>query len=514
MAFKHKKEVPTYKQWLKTFTIPKRTDNQKKKIENNFNRKVKKLFDFYKNLSTEQYLMFLKWKEVQVKKNNTGFTQRDINYVKSLIWKPSDSKNYRGDFRRIYPELILCGNEFEINGKDVFNKSITLNYSDSDNLLKHWRILRLIVSKARDEGTVGRQFRYLVRDRDTKKYLGIICISSDMVDTSQRNKEIGLPKNFRKLNSLGLGLNVSANGQTIVPTQPFGKYFLGGKLLSLLCISKEVCSQWEKIYGDKLIGVTTTSLYGNKNNRLTQYDGLEPYWKNCGESTGQTPFKFTDKLEKEYKLMMKEHYPDEYYRHYVNRMREGKKRSYQWWLKKSGFTLSSDQPRGVYYSRIYLESDEYFRNIVKTFEQVCMKEKVYKISKIKKEQKGQIIISKEELTDELKSKLWSNTLQELKKSKLHNKQLTPKFDNSIDAITNFWKFGKKGDTTKIPVSVSQDTIKRRGKLNLQKDLGMVKGQVDTNTEKYKNPIQLSGKGVDTYEGLDNLTWEQIKEQYL
>ena len=86
-----------------------------------------------------------------------------------------------------------------------------------------------------------------------------------MVDTPQRNDAIGIGKSLRKLNAIGLQWNNTANGQTIVPTQPFGKYFLGGKLMSLLCLSEEVCSMWKKLYGNTLVGVTTTSLYGTKN---------------------------------------------------------------------------------------------------------------------------------------------------------------------------------------------------------------------------------------------------------
>jgi hypothetical protein len=65
----------------------------------------------------------------------------------------------------------------------------------------------------------------------------------------------------------------------------------------LLCLSKEVCSQWKKLYGDTLVGFTTTSLYGNKDNRQTQYDNLVPYWDNCKSTTGKTPYKFNIRLE-------------------------------------------------------------------------------------------------------------------------------------------------------------------------------------------------------------------------
>jgi hypothetical protein len=49
-----------------------------------------------------------------------------------------------------------------------------------------------------------------------------------------------------------------------------------------------------------------------------------------------------------------------------------------------------------------------------------------------------------------------------------------------------------------------------GKTKLQKDLGMLKGNVDSNNEKYNKELELR----NTYDGLVNLTYEQIKQQYV
>jgi uncharacterized protein YaaW (UPF0174 family) len=337
-------------------------------------------------------------------------------------------------------------------------------------------------------------------------------------------------------------MNVTANGQTIVPTDIFGKYFLGGKLMSLLCLSKEVCSQWKQIYGDTLIGVTTTSLYGNLNNRLTQYDNLTPYWSNCGSTTGDTPYKLPNDLEEEFRKIFLEHHPQEYWGYFVKGIRETKKRAGQWWLKYMGIKEGSNQPRGVYYSRIYKESDEYFRKIIKIFEEVCIKEKVYKKIKVKKELKSVITIKKEKITEVLKNKLWNKTLERMNKELTPDDKLTPAFDNSISALTNYWKYGLKGDTQVLPEDTKLSTILRRGgvkmkddeiekqikqigkkqfykkyqtqitlgKTKLQKDLGMLKGNVDSNNEKYNKELELR----NTYDGLVNLTYEQIKQQYV
>ena len=51
-------------------------------------------------------------------------------------------------------------------------------------------------------------------------------------------------------------------GFNIVPTQPFGFNYLGGKLLALLASSKELKEQFDDKYGIDLKYFETTSLYG------------------------------------------------------------------------------------------------------------------------------------------------------------------------------------------------------------------------------------------------------------
>ena len=75
-----------------------------------------------------------------------------------------------------------------------------------------------------------------------------------------------------------------------MPTQPLGYSFTGGKLLAYLCLSDDVQRLWKEKYGDTLVGVTTTSLYGKaKANTLSQYDGLK-YWKRMGFTTEPVSF--------------------------------------------------------------------------------------------------------------------------------------------------------------------------------------------------------------------------------
>ena len=64
-------------------------------------------------------------------------------------------------------------------------------------------------------------------------------------------------------------------GFVIVPTQPFGFNYLGGKLLAALCCSHEVRAMLNKKYDMNLVMFETTSLYGNSK-QASQYDGMKP----------------------------------------------------------------------------------------------------------------------------------------------------------------------------------------------------------------------------------------------
>jgi hypothetical protein len=71
--------------------------------------------------------------------------------------------------------------------------------------------------------------------------------------------------------------NVScAMGFVIVPAQPFGFNYLGGKLLSAICTSHTVREICNKKYGMNLCLFETTSLYGSTKS-VSQYDGMKPY---------------------------------------------------------------------------------------------------------------------------------------------------------------------------------------------------------------------------------------------
>jgi hypothetical protein len=65
-------------------------------------------------------------------------------------------------------------------------------------------------------------------------------------------------------------------GFVIVPAQPFGFNYLGGKLLAAICCSHEVREMLNKKYKMNMCLFETTSLYGTSK-AISQYDGMKPY---------------------------------------------------------------------------------------------------------------------------------------------------------------------------------------------------------------------------------------------
>jgi hypothetical protein len=72
-------------------------------------------------------------------------------------------------------------------------------------------------------------------------------------------------------------------GFVIVPSQPFGYNYLGGKLLAAVCCSHEVRRICNEKYNMNLCLFETTSLYGSTKS-ISQYDGMKPFLKHRGET--------------------------------------------------------------------------------------------------------------------------------------------------------------------------------------------------------------------------------------
>jgi len=230
---------PTFEEWYSDQGIKKISATNQKKYDEEIREKVINELIHLKSMDSTEYALWHKYNEI--KEWLPLQNKSHIDWVKRTIWKP----NGKSDFRRIEPELIFVRDSYKIKSKTILGENSYVEVANKEPHLKHWEIIRTLVSTGRNDGTIGRALRFLVRDKNTKQYLGVICLGSSMAVIKPRNDAIGWKK-IEEYFYRGSRLDNIANGQSIVPTQPFGSAFLGGKLLSLLCLSDVVAKNGKK----------------------------------------------------------------------------------------------------------------------------------------------------------------------------------------------------------------------------------------------------------------------------
>lgn len=138
-------------------------------------------------------------------------------------------------------------------------------------------ILNDTASNAIEEAIPGRTLKWIILETNTNKVVGIIRFGSPTINSKPRNEYFERVLPLSEINShFVMGFN-------IVPTQPFGFNYLGGKLLALLASSNELKRQFDKKYKTDLKYFETTSLYGTTKG-MSMYDGLKPYMRHIGDT--------------------------------------------------------------------------------------------------------------------------------------------------------------------------------------------------------------------------------------
>jgi hypothetical protein len=338
---------------------------------------------YVSSMDVREYTLFQKWCEIQEKYPTITVNdlwdgekkvladekqRRAIEEVKSNFWIQNEPE----DYLNLQPELLYTNKE--------------------DDLPVLWNTIRTFSSTMKNNSNIGRNLNFVVRDKVTKKYLGVICISSDFLDLTPRDNFIGWSRDIK---TQGAMINHTAIGSTIVPLQPLGFNYVGGKLLALLCLSDPIQQLWEKLYGDKLVSVTTTSLYGKtKNGGLSQYDNLD-HWQSMGFTSGSVAFEPL----KETRLLIREWLKKNHTRKY-----------FEWYIAK--------KPSGQPHKR-----DHKNRSLSFAYSQL----------KIPKE-----LIRSEHARGIYYTPLYDKTCEFLRKE-CEEKDLTKSFDTSVDALTDIWK---------------------------------------------------------------------------
>ena len=312
--------------------------------------------NYASNMDVREYTLYQKWCEVKERyPTSLGFsslTNKDelfmddpkqkalVEKVKNRFWMPTEPD----DYDKLKPVMKLY------NG----------------DLAETWNAIRTFSSTMKNNSNIGRNLFYVIEDEVTNKYLGVICISSDFLDLTPRDTAIGWPRDVKTKQNM---INHTAIGSTIVPLQPLGFNYMGGKLLALLCLSDTVQKDWKEKYGDVLVGVTTTSLYGKtKINGLSQYDNLE-HWNAMGFSSGSVAFEPTRTTKKMIFDWIKEKHTKKYFEWWEAKNPQGlplkrdhKNRSLHFAYPKLGIPkeiTKTDHQRGIYFSPLYNNTNEF-----------------------------------------------------------------------------------------------------------------------------------------------------------
>jgi|TARA_R100000008_G_scaffold71965_1_gene49953 hypothetical protein len=187
-----------------------------------------------------------------------------LRYVKKEIVVQSNQITPLKDYflnEDIHPEDM----EFEIKfiGKR-FQKSLPQ---------EHYNNLLAAVSSHNNESNIpGRELRWMVFEKNTGKTIGFIRFGSPTINSKPRNLWLGKPPNLSVFN------RHAAMGFVIVPSQPFGYNYLGGKLLALMCVSHFARETLNEVFEKDIALFETTSLYGSTTS-ASQYDGLKPFFR-------------------------------------------------------------------------------------------------------------------------------------------------------------------------------------------------------------------------------------------
>ncbi len=302
--------------------------------------------DMLKNMSVEELTFYKKWCEV---KNYRDFISKS-GEVKAKIWRPKNINDLQGTL------------------KEIEEMQPRIFYVDPahERYMTDWLMLRVFCHTMSYDQTPGRFIRFLVIDDNSGKYLGATSISNDVMALTCRDEYIGWKSEDRigKEGVEGSGKLIhSAIGSCIMGTQPFGYNFLGGKLIACLVLSQHVRDTWQKVVGKKLVGMTTTSLYGPN----SMYCGI-PYWDGCGTSAGKIAIKPDDSFYELWHDFIKKERAEEYVRKIEKDDASNgpvtgvKQRILEIIFRELGITASKYNhgfERGVYYATFYDQTKDF-----------------------------------------------------------------------------------------------------------------------------------------------------------
>ena len=313
--------------------------------------------DYLSSMSVEEQTLYKKWEEWNSDLPTAMKRKAAMAQYIDQLWSPTDIMNKEQTIK-------------EIEELDPYVEIV----EDSKESTR-WTEIRKLIHTMSFSANPGRNVKLYIKDRVSGKLLGLVSLGSDVTSLGVRDTYIG----WSKENKFQDGrLNHTTIASTIVCTQPLGYNFLGGKLVACMTTSPVVREHWKEKYGQELIAVGTTSLYGIH----SQYNGI-PHFKTLGESAGKVATKPDDSVYEVWHHWIKENHSEEYERQTTQK--EGiegpvsgvKQRILTMIFKELGLKQSHYQhgfKRGVYFAQMYDNGNEFLRNEI-TEDQLKIKQK-------------------------------------------------------------------------------------------------------------------------------------------
>ena len=137
-------------------------------------------------------------------------------------------------------------------------------------------MLEMVASFSPDQAP-GKEMKLIVKETNTNTIVGFIKLGSPLINSKPRNDYLGGVPDLPIFNKRAI------MGFNIVPVQPFGYNYLGGKLMAAICCSHAVRRMLNQKYDTEFCLFETTSLYGNIKG-MSMYDGMKPYLRYKGDT--------------------------------------------------------------------------------------------------------------------------------------------------------------------------------------------------------------------------------------
>ena len=141
--------------------------------------------------------------------------------------------------------------------------------------------LEITTSHAVEASILGKKLMWMIKEKNTNKIVGFIRFGSPTINSGPRNEFLGNPLDTSNADVMKRFNNSCIMGFIIVPTQPFGFNYLGGKLLAGICCSHLARERLNAKYDANICMFETTSLYGSAKT-TSMYDGMKPMLRFMG----------------------------------------------------------------------------------------------------------------------------------------------------------------------------------------------------------------------------------------